>query len=325
MKHVNFITPWKPFKDFCEFYKNMGSDYKEIVNSSDIDVKSDGVYNKFYTSGGYGYEPVSSRNWLIKNTSIGEGVGHGGTCLDVGSGDGFWTWILSEFYNTTGIEPCAEGVQFSNAIRKRLDPKIRNRTRFIIGDALGVRDGYDFIFCRAPCFLNYPINKPFSKDLLDLDRKKLFGLWRRTYSKEKAQKLIGGYQKKSRVLNFLEYADKANEYFEKMVSIADKYFLFILSTKKAFYGEYLGDTYNHDPQDVYDALKAHGDARVKVVDGYIVAELMKWTTQQSDCALGNVLFSINKQKTNHDYNFCFLDKKNVVYERRPTEGFHAHS
>ena len=269
------IEPWRPFYNFCEFYKNIGSNYEEIIASNDIDVKSNGVYNKFYTSGGYGYEPVASRDWLIKNTFIGERLGWGGTCLDIGSGDGFWTWILSEFYNTTGIEPCVEGVQFSNAIRKRLDPKIREKTSFIAGDALEVDEKYDFIFCRAPSFLNYPINKPFSEDLLDLDRKKLFGLWRETYSKEKAQELIAGYQKKSRVLNFLEYADKANEYFEKMISITNKYFLFILSTKEEFYGEYLGDTYNHDPDDVYEALIRHGNASVKVVDGYIVAELIR--------------------------------------------------
>ena len=56
-----------------------------------------------------------------------------------------------------------------------------------------------------------------------------------------------------------------------------------------------------------------------------------------DDALGNVLFSISRQKTNHDYSFCFLDdmsknnplplihsffdKKDVAYKRRPTGGF----
>ena len=268
------IEPWRPFYNFCEFYKNIGSNYEEIIASNDIDAKSNGTYANWYATGGYGYEPAASRDWLIKNTSIGTGLGWGGTCLDIGSGDGFWTWILSEFYNTTGIEPCVEAVDLSGAIRKRLDPEMRSRTSFIAGDALEVDEKYDFIFCRAPSFLNYPINKPFSEDLLDLDRKKLFGLWRETNSKEKAQELIDRYPPTGS-LSGGKYADKANEYFEKMISITNKYFLFILSTKEEFYGEYLGDTYNHDPDDVYEALIRHGNASVKVVDGYIVAELTR--------------------------------------------------
>ena len=274
--NVRYITPWEPFKDFCDFYAHMGPNCKALAEAEGIDTGKEGSYANWYTTGGYGYDPTQMRNWLVARTEIGRGAAWEGTCLDIGSGDGFWTWILSEFYQTTGIEPCVEAVQLSNAIKGKLGGPIAERTDFIIGDALEVEDKYDVIFCRAPSFLNYPINKPFSKDLLDLDRKKLFGVWRKHYPPEIAQQKIDRYPPANISDDYVwEYADKAKDYFKKMIDITGKYFIFILSTQEAFYGEYLGDTYNHDPQDVYEALKEHGDARVKVVDGYIVAELIK--------------------------------------------------
>ena len=259
------------FEEFVSFYCDREKHYKEIskeLSAAETD------YSKHYTGGGYGYNPRESRSWLASHTSL---PNIGGSCLDVGAGDGFWSWILSEWCEVTGIEPDEGSVEFSNAIKKRLHPHMQRRTKFIVGDALEVEQKYDAVFCRAPSFLNYPLNKPFSPSLLDVDREKIKWAWLNLnlYSPEKTSELLENYPKSSMDIRgeFCEYENKGHEYFEKMISIANKYFVFILSSKPEFYGEYLGDTYNHDPKDIEAALAKYGTTNIRLVDGYIVAEV----------------------------------------------------
>lgn len=259
------------FEEFLNFYHDREKHYKEISKELSA-AESD--YSKHYTGGGYGYSPSESRSWILQHTSL---PNIGGTCLDVGSGDGFWSWILSEWCDVTGIEPDEGSVEFSNAIKKRLHPRMQNRTKFIAGDALEVDQKYDAVFCRAPSFLNYPLNKPYSPSLLDADREKLKWAWLNLngYSPEQTNEKLANYPKSSIDIRgeLSEYTNKGLEYFEKMISIANKYFIFILSSHPKFYGEYLGDTYNHDPKDIEAALAKYGTTNVRLVGGYVVAEV----------------------------------------------------
>jgi hypothetical protein len=54
-------------------------------------------------------------------------------------------------------------------------------------------------------------------------------------------------------------------------------FVFILSTKRAYYGVYIGDTYNHDPAEVARLFAEYGDAWVRMdsADMYIVGEIYR--------------------------------------------------
>jgi SAM-dependent methyltransferase len=271
---ANDEPPLEPaFSQWRDFYANRQKHYAEILK--ELGEQND-AYSSWYRAGGYGYDPKSSRLWLINETSVSD---FRGTCLDIGSGDGFWTWLLAEWFQVTGIDPVAGGVDLANAIRRRLPRTIQRRTRFIVGDALEVADTYDVIFCRAPSFFNYPIFKPFSPTMLDGDRKRLCEVWAESNPPEVVAKKLAAYPKFTVDPGRAkwDYADKWRDYLKKMLSITGKLFLFILSTKQNYYGVYIGDTYNHDPDEVTRLFAEYGDSRVRMdsTNTYIVAEIYR--------------------------------------------------
>ena len=130
-------------KKFLDFYYNKKKYYKELIEKIDV-TEEQKNYTNVYFDGGYGYKPEESRRWIVNNTSLPK---FRGTCLDVGSGDGYWSWILSEWYNVTGIDPLSGPVDLSNLLRNILPAEIKNNTQFIVGDALThvPKEKYDVI------------------------------------------------------------------------------------------------------------------------------------------------------------------------------------
>lgn len=259
------------YHEWRAFYADRHRHYAEILKELG---ESNDAYSSWYRAGGYGYEPKQSRLWLINETSLPD---YRGTCLDIGSGDGFWSWLLSEWYHVTGIDPVAGGVELANAIKRRLPATIQRRVDFIVGDALEVDDRYDVVFCRAPSFFNYPIFKPMSEDLLDLDRKRLCEVWAKTDPPDVVAKKLAAYPPGSSFGRNHHYAGHWQEYMDRMMSITGKLFVFILSTKRDYYGVYIGDTYNHDPAEVERLFAEYGQSRVRVdsTDTYVVGEIYK--------------------------------------------------
>jgi SAM-dependent methyltransferase len=253
-----------------EFYALRMLHYAEILK----ELPSHGDdYTEWYRSGGYGYDPFQYRNWLLNETSLPD---FRGTCLDIGSGDGFWSWLLSEWYHVTGIDPLAGGVELAQAIKRRLPLTLQRRVDFVVGDALEVQDTYDVVFCRAPSFFNYPIYRPFDPAMLDGDRARLRQLLIENDPATVDAKLavypkFAGYSAQH------QYAGNWQKYLEKLLAITNKLFVFILSTRKEFIGVYTGDTYNHDPEEVSRLFKEFGTSRVAMDSTgiWIVAELYK--------------------------------------------------
>jgi len=253
-----------------EFYAARQLHYSEILKELGDHGDS---YSEWYKSGGYGYDPRQSRTWLIKETSLAD---FRGRCLDIGSGDGFWSWLLSEWYYVVGIDPVAGGVELANAIKRRLPLTIQRRVDFVVGDALDVQDKYDVVFCRAPSFFNYPIYQEFDPAMLDLDRLRL----REIYMKNDpatADAKIAAYPSPSSPTARHNYADKWREYLGKMMAMTTKLFVFILSTNKDYFGVYVGDTFNHDPKDVARLFAEFGTSRVTMdsTNTYVVGEIYK--------------------------------------------------
>ncbi|RCK26745.1 hypothetical protein TH8_08560 [Thalassospira profundimaris] len=259
--------------DWRKFYEDRQTHYKEILRELG---EHDDEYSRWYKSGGYGYDPIQARKWILEETSLSE---FRGTCLDIGSGDGFWTWILSEWFHVTGIDPVEGGVELAEAIKKRLPKPIQRRVDFQVGDALDVKDVFDVVFCRAPSFFNYPIYKPTTPDMFDLDRSKLVKVWRENKYDEKiiAEKLKAYPPAESGPQTVQIYEQHWREYLEKMLSITNKVFIFILSTKEDYYGQYIGDTYNHDPEEIKHLFSEYGEHNVYIdsTNTYIVGELYK--------------------------------------------------
>ena len=259
-----------------EFYEKRQLHYKEILR--ELGEADDDVYSDWYRSGGYGYDPQISRLQLINETSLAD---YRGTCLDIGSGDGFWSWLLSEWFHVTGIDPNAAGVELSNSIKQRLPLEIQHRVDFVVGDALLFKGKYDVVFCRAPGFFNFPIFKPFDLSMLDFDNARL----REVYMKNDpltADAKIAAYPEgpnKADPPKMEEFpdADKWREYLERMLALTGKLFVFILSTNPAYYGAYLGGTYNHDPDEVARLFAEYSPSRVRMdsTNTYIIAEIYK--------------------------------------------------
>jgi hypothetical protein len=74
-----------------------------------------------------------------------------------------------------------------------------------------------------------------------------------------------------------QYANKWHEYLERMMAITGKLFVFILSTNKDYFGVYVGDTYNHDPEKVARLFAEFGTSRVAMdsTNTYVVGEIYK--------------------------------------------------
>jgi 16S rRNA G527 N7-methylase RsmG len=258
-------------------YNNKLDYYKKILEEAKKNnIKIDDYWSNWYNTGGYEYNLLKMRNELIE--IVPEITQHRGTCLDIGSGDGFWSWILAEWYNVTGIEPVSSCVYLSNKLKNVLCKQTQYNTRFIEADALTYKPNfkYDVIFCRAPNFFNYPMIDEYSDDLKDVGCNRLYNYWKQTQTPEIATELIKRYDERidyDTVEQFRHNANNARKYLEHLIGMTNKYFIFILSSKEEFYGKYLGHTYNHHPDDVYKLFSEFGKARVRHINGYIYGEI----------------------------------------------------
>tara|TARA_Y100000590_G_C15449554_1_gene912129 strand:- start:35 stop:877 length:843 start_codon:yes stop_codon:yes gene_type:complete len=273
-------------KKFLDFYYNKKKYYKQIIENIDSTVSNEQRnYTDVYFDGGYGYKPEESRDWIIKNTSLSN---YRGTCLDVGSGDGYWSWILSEWYNVTGIDPLSGPIDLSNEIKKILPDEISNRTNFIVGDALThiPKEKYDVIFLRAPSFWNYPPKNDLTIDelieMLDLDLKNIEQVWLGDgYSRKEVDDKLTEYKKyfnatnpkDAELINYAKYANNFEKYLQQMISICNKMIYFELSSRQEFWGKFIGSTYNHDPKEIEKLFSKYGKCNVKHTSGYLIAEL----------------------------------------------------
>jgi len=110
-------------------------------------------FNELYDSGGYGYDYMKEKNILADIFTQANEVYFGRTnipLLDVGSGDGFWSNILSAWFAVTGIDLSKTGIK----IARENYPDIE----FIMFDFLKWKSKrkFDIVFMRSPSFLNFP-------------------------------------------------------------------------------------------------------------------------------------------------------------------------
>jgi SAM-dependent methyltransferase len=270
----SFRDPAEPpiedcYLEFRRFYANRQEEYRPILEELG---ETNELYDKWYRAGGYGYNPVEERKWLHAHTSLSD---FRGTCLDIGSGDGFWSWLLSEWYDVTGIEQYEDPVRIANAIRARLPKPIQRRTQFIAGDALDHHQRYDVVFCRAPSFLNYPPRSKFDPKLLDRDRKVLQSDYAEA-DPEHAAELAEAYTVFGDGGH--KYADKFDYYLQLMLRLSEKMFFFCMWTHPDHYGRYSGDTYCHDPDVIRGVFSDYGKCRVELdphYNRYVVGEIYR--------------------------------------------------
>jgi SAM-dependent methyltransferase len=268
--------PLEPaYYEWRDFYANRRAHYAAIVNQLKQKKEStehDDVYSEMYRGGGYEYDAYRQRRWIAAETSMAD---FRGTCLDVGSGDGFFCWLLSEWYHVTGIEPVEGGIELSKAVKQKLPRSIQRRVDFVVGDALKVIEKYDVVFCRGASFFNYPISGAFDPEMYDAHRRKLQAVYSQddpsTASEKAAQHLRF-------VPDELKYVGRWRECLEQMLAITNKLLVVIMWTNPSHYGTYVGDTFCHDPTEVARLFAEYGASSVRVVnrDGtFIVAEIYK--------------------------------------------------
>jgi SAM-dependent methyltransferase len=230
------------------------------------------TYATWYKSGGYGYDPFKEREWILEETSLAD---YRGTCLDIGSGDGFWSVMLSEWYRVTGIDPSPAGIEVADAIKTRLPSKISRRIDYVLGDALEYDVKHDVVFCRAPSFLNYPVEPKYTPDMLDHDFSNLREVISRSDpDPESVDRKVREYASLGRKTDH-PYANHFREYLEKMLSLTDRLFYFSMSTYEP-YDRFVGDTYCHDPEPLRKLFSEYGEARVfmdKTYNTYVVGEI----------------------------------------------------
>lgn len=236
-----------------EFYNNKQKHYIDILKELNI---QDDAYSQWYKSGGFGYDAKYARQWLIDDSSLSD---FRGTCLDAGSGDGFWSFLLSEWYNVTGIDPAAGGIELSQAIRKRLPKTIQRRTNFIVGDAFEIDNKFDVIFCGAPSFFNFPIHEDVTDNILDINRENEIKFYRKNYPQHEAEKYISTAP---RLEQQTPFKFSVKECLERLLAKTRKLFVLRLWTCEDFYGQYCGNSYCHNPDEVLDWFSQYGDARV---------------------------------------------------------------
>jgi SAM-dependent methyltransferase len=255
------------YLDWRRFYEDREHHYATFAD--ELGDHPDDGYLEWYRRGGYGYDPRESRLWLCDHTSLPD---FRGTCLDVGSGDGFWSVLLSEWYHVYGVDPSPGGIELANAIKKRLPSKIADRIDCFRGDALEVTERYDVVFCRAPSFFNYPAEGRFDNSMYDWDRSNLRQVFE-AENPETADQRVREYPRFSLGDGHEPYAGEFRSNLERMLAATKKLFVFIISSHPLMYGKYYGDTYAHDPASIDRVFGDYGRSSVKVVSNYIVAEI----------------------------------------------------
>lgn len=124
-------------------------------------------YDKFYAEGGFKYNEKTSTVFIETQTCIPK-IGNGLSLLDIGSGDGFWSKILSNYCKSvTGIDVTEKGIE----IAKQKLPT----GKFLFQDALTYKEKHDIVFCRAVgifnCFVNTDKFKNNLKHVIGLANK----------------------------------------------------------------------------------------------------------------------------------------------------------
>ena len=118
----------------------------------------------------------------------------------------------------------------------------------------------------------------YNENLKDKNNERLYEYWKKTQDEKTAKQLIERNETRENfdsVEQFKDCAGKAEQYLEYLLQHGKKYFVFILSTKKEYYGKYLGSTYCHNPDDVYKVFSKFGKCNTKVVDNsYLYAEII---------------------------------------------------
>lgn len=199
-------------------------------------------YNDLYRNGGF---KAASRDWLLGNTDLPAFAANFPsplTLLDAGCGDGEWSWLLSEWYQVTGLDLAHEGIA---AARSRPPtPHARSAPDFQIGSALDLPAGavYDIVFARAPSFLNHPTNAPLLRKnleyLLHHSRHRVYYI---KYTKEPFERWVNS--------KFFEGFDT------DAISAPDSKW------------------YYNDPKLLEQSLQAFSRARVSVAGNYLIAVL----------------------------------------------------
>lgn len=115
-------------------------------------------YDKFYLSGGFQYDAEWGRKFILERTELALGSG---TLLDCGCGDGFWSHLLSEWYDVVGEDPSLGGVMMG-AARSDGNPTFYHRSYTESSEV------YDVVFCRNMSELARKIDAPFRKVLESL-------------------------------------------------------------------------------------------------------------------------------------------------------------
>tara|TARA_X000001388_G_scaffold20926_1_gene13846 strand:- start:3659 stop:4288 length:630 start_codon:yes stop_codon:yes gene_type:complete len=125
-------------------------------------------YEKFYEEGGFHYNAAAQKRWLFENTPL-QHYPKESTLLDAACGDGFFSFLLADYFDVTGIDVSTMGIEAAN--KRKAAENVPN-VKFILGDALTLKGQFDVVFCRAPSFLNFPSSDiQFQKNL-----KKMFAL-----------------------------------------------------------------------------------------------------------------------------------------------------
>ena len=248
------------------FHDNRQEHYKEIVK--ELGEYKD-AYSQHYLRGGFGDRPEYSRLWLMNETSLSD---FRGTCIDIGCGDGFWTFCLSEWYNATGIDPVAGGIALAHAIRKRLPQTIQRRTDFIAGDALKVTEKYDVVFCKGPSFFNRPIHEPIPDEILDLDKQRLAEYWKGSFTKKEIEAKLAATPTIKRPT---PWPESWQTHLEKMIAITNKMFVFVTSSREDFFGLYTGASYHHSPNDLKKLFSRYGECNIRMDSTglFVIAEI----------------------------------------------------
>ena len=115
--------------------------------STEIDLDSSKLTatDKFYLDGGFGYDPKWAKSFIEERTSLANGSGR---LLDLACGDGFWAFILAEWFDVTGEDLSPGGIFMARKKAREENLPVS----FELIDSLETSDQYDVVFARGPSF-----------------------------------------------------------------------------------------------------------------------------------------------------------------------------
>lgn len=144
------IAKGEHYEEFSRYWQKF-----EKVDLSDLNAT-----DKFYLDGGFKYKPAKGRAFIINRTTLAK---ESGSLLDLGCGDGFWSFILAEWYEVTGEDLSKGGIYMAR--KKALEHNLK--IDFVLTDSLLEEKRYDVVFTRAPSFFSArPVDHPdFRKGL----------------------------------------------------------------------------------------------------------------------------------------------------------------